>query len=113
MGVVTAIQIPPVAVGDVFNVAVSFAGQLDSGEVLTGTPTITEVTSTDLTISNKAVNSAAITVNGTSVAIGGAVQCKVLGQLLATREYTLKIVAVTDSTPAQTLNRYVKFRVER
>ena len=109
MGAIIADQLPSFAVGDTQNGAVSFANQLDTSEVLTGTPTITEVTTTDLTLSNKAVNIAALTINGVEVAIGEAVQFKVTSMTAAS--YTLKITAVTDSTPAQTLVRYVKFSV--
>ena len=110
MGEIAADQVPVFAAGDTRNGAVSFADQLDSGEVLTGTPTIEEQTSSDLTISNAAVSTAVQTINGLSVAIGEAVQFTVSG--MTASKYTLKITATTDSTPAQTLVRYVQFRVE-
>lgn len=94
------------------NFAVSFADVVDSGELLTGTPTVAEQTSSDLTITNKVVNSAALTINNKTVAIGNAVQFKVVGHLLATLEYTIKITVLTDSSPAQTKIGYVKFKVE-
>ena len=109
MGEVIADQLPEFAVGDTRNCAVSFAGQLDTSEVLTGTPTVTEQTTTDLTISSVAVNVAALSINSETVAIGGAVQFKVLGMTAA--KYTLVVTAATDSTPAQTLVRYVRFQV--
>ena len=99
-------------VGETNNFAVSFAGVLDSGEVLTGTPTVVEVTTSDLTIANVAVNSSALTINERTVAIGNAVQFNVLGQLAANSPYTLKITAMTDASPAQTKIKYVKFRTE-
>lgn len=107
MSELTAPQLPVVAVGDVWNGAVSFARQLDSGETLTGTPTVTEETTSDLTISNVAVSTSSLRINSTLVAAGTAVQFKVVGQTSGT--YTLKITATTTSTPAQTLVRYVKF----
>ena len=108
----TAPERPVAGVGETNNLSVSFVGVLDSGELLTGTPTATEVTSSDLTISNVAVNTAALVINDITVAIGKAVQCKVVGQLAASVLYTIKITAATDSTPAQTKIRYVKFKVE-
>ena len=109
MGAIIADQLPEFAVGDTRNGAVDFQEQLDTGEVLTGTPTVAEVTSTDLTISNVAVNTAALTINGETAAIGEAVQFKVTSMTAAS--YTLKVTAATDATPAQTLVRYVKFIV--
>lgn len=83
--------------------AISFAGELDDGELLTGTPTITEDTTLDLTISSKAVNTSILTINGISVPIGEAVQCSVLGFVSANYPYTLNITVSTDATPAQVL----------
>lgn len=99
----TAPQRQPASVGSTRNVAVSFSGQLDDGELLTGTPTITEGTTTDLTINNKAVSSAALTINGITVPIGEAVQCSVSGFVSANYPYTINISVTTDATPAQTL----------
>lgn len=112
MSIHTAPERPIAIVGETNNFSVSFADVLDSGELLTGTPLVVEVTSSDLTISNKAVNTGALTINDISVAIGLAVQFKVVGQIVASTPYTVKITASTDSTPAQTKVRYVKFKVE-
>lgn len=98
----TAPQIQCKTVSEIRNGAVSFVGKLDSGELLTGTPTVVEVTTSDLTISNVAVNTAALTINGLSVAIGQAVQFKVVGGIADT-VYTLRTTAITDATPSQTL----------
>ena len=84
------------------NVAVNFQGKLDSGELLTGTPTVVEVTTSDLTIDNVAVNTAALTIDGVSVAIGEAVQFRVSGGNAGT-DYTIRIDVGTDASPAQTL----------
>jgi hypothetical protein len=107
----TAPQVPTLAVGETRNFAVSFINVLDSGELLTGTPTVAEATTADLTIASKVVNTAALTVDDTAVAIGQAVQFKVSGQQLAHSPYTLKITVGTNATPAQTLVRFVKFLV--
>jgi hypothetical protein len=84
------------------NVAISFVGKLDSGELLTGTPTVVEVTTSDLTITNVAVNTAALTVNGKAVAIGQAIQCQITGGVAGTT-YTVRATGASDATPAQTL----------
>lgn len=111
MGKITAAQRPVLATGDVRNCAVSFAEQLDAGEALTGTPTVQEQTTTDLTIASVAVSTTVLAINGVSVAVGEAVQFKVSGQLTTHTPYKLKITATTNSTPAQTLVRYVYFTV--
>lgn len=89
--------------GETRNIAVSFIGKLeDSGELLTGTPTIVEQTSTSLTLSNKAVNTAALTLLGETVAIGKAVQFKVTDGTAGSSP-RIRITVSTDSVPAQTL----------
>lgn len=109
----TAPQRPTLAVGETRLFSVSFVDVLDSGETLTGTPTVVDNgTSGTLTIASASVNSTALTILGESVAIGQAVQFKVSGQALASSPYTLKITVSTTSSPAQTLVRYVKFTVE-
>lgn len=112
MSLHTAPQRPVATVGETNNFSVSFAGVLDSGELLTGVPTAIEQTSSDLTISNVAVNTVALVINDIDVAIGLAVQFKVVGHLVANSPYTVKITVGTDSDPAQTKVRYIKFRAE-
>ena len=85
------------------NIAVSFSGKLDVGELLTGTPTIVEVTTTDLTLSDKVVSTAILTINGVSVPINEAVQFHVEAGGTAGTQYKILITVGTDSTPAQTL----------
>lgn len=97
----TAKQRPSMAVSAVRNGAVGFKEELDSGELLTGTPTVT-VSPTGPTISNVAVSTAALTIDGESHAIGEAVQFKVLG-VTARVTYTFTVTCGTDATPAQTL----------
>lgn len=98
-----ALERREIVVGSTRNVAVSFVGKLDDPELLSDPPTVVELASADLTLGNKAVNTAALTISGESVAIGQAVQFSVSGHLLATGSYTIKITVGTDSTPAQTL----------
>ena len=98
-------------VSGIRNVGVSFKDALDSGELLTGTPTIVEVTTSDLTLSDKVVNTAKLTIAGKSAAIGQAVQFKVLGGT-ADKTYTILITTSTDATPAQTFPVTLKIRVK-
>lgn len=88
--------------GETRNAAVDFTNKLDSGELLTGTPTIT-ASSTLLTLSNKVVNTAALTINGSTVSIGQAVQFAVAASTSSPEaRYSVTITTVTNSTPAQT-----------
>jgi len=112
VGVNTAYERPVAVVGETNAFAVSFSGVLDSGELLTGTPTVAEQTSSDLTIQNKVVSTVALTINGATVAIRMAVQFTVVGQAAANSPYTIKITVGTDATPAQTKVKYVTFAVE-
>ena len=104
-------DIPVVSVGDVDFPAINGTPYLDDSEVFTGTPAITEVgtvasydadgdptytTTTHLTITNKAVNVAAVVVKNKTVAIGKAVQCKVVGQQ-AGNTYGLRVSVATDA----------------
>jgi len=111
MGELTAWGNPVAAVGESNNFAVSFDKVVDSGELLTGTPTVEEVTTTDLTIENKAVSGVALSIRGETVAIGKAVTFSVSGQTLASSPYTVKITVSTDSTPSQTKIRFIQFYV--
>ena len=98
---ITLEQRPCISSGDTETVAIDGQEYLDSGELFTGTPTITEVTTTDLTLANKAVNTAALTILGQSVAIGQAIQFSVSGQSAATT-YRIRCSCGTDATPART-----------
>jgi len=68
----TAPQIHSMSTEEVRHVAVDMSGKLDTGETLTGTPTVTS--GSNQTITNKAVSTAELTINGETVAAGLAVQ---------------------------------------
>ena len=70
--------------GAVEIVSINHTDELDAGDTLTGTPTITEVETTDLTLSSKQVNSGALVIENRDVAIGKAVQFKIQGQKAGT-----------------------------
>lgn len=93
---------------ELVNVAVDMRGLLDTGELFTGTPTIVEVTTADLTLSSKAINTGAVVVNGQTCAAGEAVTFRAAGGVAGT-QYTIRITASTNATPAQT--RIVKVRL--
>lgn len=100
-------------VSEVRNIAVSFSGKLDDGELLTGTPTVIEVNPSSpqaLTFSNIAINTSILTINDISTPTGEAVQCSVSGGV-ANAAYTIKVSCGTDSTPAQTLYGTITLRV--
>ncbi len=107
----TALEVPTYLPDEVNLHSVSFDGKLDSGELLTGVPTVVEQVTSDLTISNIIVNTAELRISNQIVAIGRAVQFKAIGQLVANSPYTLLVTAGTDSSPAQTKQGYVTFRV--
>lgn len=98
-----------ISVGGVRNVALDLTLPLKNSGLLTGTPTVIEVTEADvavvggtLTISNKAVNTAIKEIGGRNVAIGKAVQFTVSGQVKDTT-YFIRISCGTTGTPAETL----------
>jgi hypothetical protein len=96
--------------GETRNIAVDFRGKLRGSEKLTGTPTIVEVTTSALTLTNKAVNTAAVTILGESVGIGLALQVRVSGGT-AGAEYEIKFTCATDSDPAQTVEDKIELGV--
>jgi len=95
-------QRPTISAGATEVASIDFTEQLDSTETLTGAPTIAEITTADLTFSNKVVSTAALTILDREVAVGRAVQFKVTGQKAGT-QYQVRITASTTSTPARTL----------
>lgn len=109
---IEAPEVPVFAVGETNNVSVSFADVLDEGELIAGTPVVIELTTSDLTIENKRVNTAAVVMGEQTIAIGKAVQFSVSGQGTANTPYTIKITATTDSDPAQVKVRGINFTVE-
>ena len=85
------------------NIAISYLDILESGELLTGTPTVTTGDSPEsLTIDNAQVNTTTLTINGESCVAGQAVQFRVAGGT-ANTTYPIYITCSTDATPAQTI----------
>ena len=98
--------------------SVDFQDALDSGVLLTGTPTVTEVdedddavASSDLTITNAAVNTATLVIEGRDAEAGEAIQFFVTGQQNGST-YRLMMIASTDTTPAGKKPKYMYFTCE-
>ena len=102
VGPATAPEVPQVYVGSVRLASVSFDKGLDAGEVIASVSTPVETGTSDLTISNEAVSTSALTISGNTVATGRAIQFKYSGQLAGVT-YVIFATVVTDSSPAQTL----------
>jgi hypothetical protein len=102
-------EVPSKGPGEIRNGAISLAHLLETGEVLTGTPTVS-ATPSGLTFSNVAVNSTAITIDGVSVTAGEAIQFRVTGGSSGVL-YTCTATCSTNSTPAQTVDVVFKLLV--
>lgn len=92
-------------------VSINYSDVLDSGELLTGTPTVTEVSTANLSLANKLVSTATYveSFSGETVAVGKAVQFTVSTSTAGL--YQIRVSVATDSSPARTLVRdlYVRF----
>lgn len=102
-------EIREITTDEVRVVSVSFLGKLDSGELLTGTPTVTAAVGSGLTLSNKTVNSEAITINSVSHAIGQAVQFKADATAAVPGDWYVDITCGTDA--GQTVAGRIKIAV--
>lgn len=96
--------------GETRRVSIRVSDLLDDDEKLTGTPTAAEVDTSDLTITNVVVSSAAVTINHVSVPAGEAIQFMISGGTEYT-DYQILITATTDTTPAQTIVFRILLRV--
>jgi len=103
----TAPQIQEMSASEVRHVAVDFSGKLDTGETLTGTPTVVEVTTTELTITNKAVSTGVLSINGVSVPIGEAIQFTVD----AASSGFYEILITCGTSESQTIDAKIYLRV--
>lgn len=108
---VTLEQRPTISFGDIEVVSIDYTPWLDTGESLTGTPTVAEQTTAHLTFANIAVSTGAKTILGCSVAAGKAVQFKVSGQQAGTK-YRVRVTVSTSATPARTAVRDIIIRCE-
>jgi hypothetical protein len=103
----TALQVREVITGESRLASVDLRGLLDAGETLSGTPTVEEVDTADLSFSGETANGVALTINGVTVAINHAVQFVVNAANAVAGEHYL--VEVTCSTSAsQTVKGYLR-----
>lgn len=96
--------------GETRTFAVYFGSSLVGDELLNGTPTVVEVSSSDLTISNVGSNGEKQWIGRYESGVDKAVTFSVSGGT-AGRVYVLRITAGTDATVAQTLIQEVELRV--
>ena len=93
-------------------ISIDYTDKLDSGEALTGTPSVSEVTTSDLTITSPQLNSGELTINGSTVAAAKAVQCQVAAGTSGTTYQLLVQVSTDSSSPgAQTFYDTIKLEV--
>lgn len=90
-----------VTVGEIPNAAVDCTGLLDAGELISTLTSVLEITTTNLTIDNKAISAVELTINGVAVATGKAITFRVAG-VLSGITYRIQSKFVTNSTPAAT-----------
>ena len=108
---IKAKELPRKSPNDTDAGAVSFALELRSGELLTGTPTAEEQTTSALTLSNIGLNSGTVDIAGQSALANQAITFSVSGGISGTL-YSIKVTCGTDSSPARSLNRLVDFYCE-
>ena len=123
----TSYGAPPaeIIIGSTEVYSVDFGGGvLDSGELLTGTPTITQesvdpatiggTATADLTLGSKTVGAGTPTLNGRVAAAGEYLQFTAAvadGANAVGAKYTVKLVCGTSSSPARTLVRRIQIKV--
>ena len=105
----TTRQIHEITTDEVRLISVDMRGKLDSGEVLSGTPTVEADSGSGLVLSSKLVNSAAITVNSRDVSIGEAVQFKADATAAVPGDWYVDITCGTDA--GQTVAGRIKIAV--
>ena len=81
---------------------INFTPYLDANELISSV-TVTEITTTALTIGNVAKSTGELVILNETVATAKAIQCSVTGQQAGT-DYKLAVQIVTDSSPARTKN---------
>lgn len=103
----TAAEVKAKAAGETRNVAIDYSDKLDSGELLTGAPSVSV---TGMTASNQSVNSTELTIQGDAVAAGKAVTFTLAGGTAGT-SYLVTVTVSTDATNAQTFEDVIKVDV--
>lgn len=88
-------QIGSITADETRKLSVSFVNRLDSGETLTGTPTVT-VSPSGPTLGTTAINGSSITVNGRTATAGQAIQFTIT-DCTAGSTYQLTVTASTTA----------------
>lgn len=92
------------------NAAVDFTNVLPSGISLTGTPTVTEQTTSDLTVASVALGTGSRVINGTTVETSKWVSFSVAGGNSG-QSYTLDVSATSAESPAETYHQHITIEV--
>jgi len=92
-------------------ISVSYAEELDDGEILIGVPVVSEITTSDLTITNISISSTALTINKEVVSAGKAIRFSIAGGLNSTFLYEILITVLSNSSPAQTYVDSIKLQI--
>ena len=87
----------------------NFTALLSSGETLSSVTSLTEDGTSDLTIGTATVNTAAVTVDGTTIAIGMAVQARISGGTDG-EAYRLECICTTSDSNTRELDGILKVR---
>ncbi len=103
-----------ISVGDTEYVSVNYTKILADDELLTGTPTVVEVATSDLTLASKAVSTAEYneSITGNVVKVGKAVRFSIAGGTAANSPYLVTVTVTTDATVARTIVRNVEVTFE-
>jgi hypothetical protein len=119
-------NIEKLPVGAVRNLYLEFTDQLSETDLLTGTPTVSEVSRSDVdagvsepssddndfTLDNAGVNAAAyINQFGETVAIGKAVVFRLATSGVDAGEYAFRVSVTTNNTSAETLIGYIRVNI--
>ena len=107
---ITLPEVYTISVGETELVSIDYSRHLDNGELLTGTPTVVEVTTSDLTLANKQVNTVAYVHQYGTAEIGWAVQFSVSGQMVANSPYTIRVTVSTDASIVRTFVRDIALK---
>ena len=103
-----ALQIRSKDASETRKVSVEYTDKLDSSETLTGSVTVAEQDTSDLTLSSAGINSGSVEINGRTVAASESIYFTVAGGS-AGKVYTVQITVATDAS--QTFVDDVKLQV--
>ena len=95
---IVLLEYPAISEGDVEAMEVLCSDYLRDSEVVSGTPTGAEQTTSDLTIGTCTLNASAVTRKGKSHAANTVITVPIQGQLAATGSYTVLVTFSTDAS---------------